>query len=160
MAKTQIKSTARDIFAAAKRTEPDWRLLTYASDARNLRTSGWYGTVVVFYLAWYRSTLPGERGTRDQSYELEREGWGRTTHAQCSYRSTMRPYVGANHECCPRLALSGFPDDDESYFDSGTDADFTPIRNRYIVQLPRSHKSTVLYSLLEVSRIRYTYFLL
>lgn len=84
MAKTQIKSTARDIFAAAQRTEPDWRQLTFASVARNLRTSGWYGTVVIAYLAWYRSTLPGERGTSVESYELERDGRGRTTHAQCS----------------------------------------------------------------------------
>lgn len=140
MAKTLIKSTARDIFAAAMRTEPDWRPLTFVSDARNLRTSGWYGTVVIFYLAWYRSTLPGERGTRAASYELEREGRGRTTHARCSYRSTMRTYVGANHECCPRLALSGFPDDDESYFDGGTDANFTLImRNRYSVQLAHNN---------------------
>lgn len=144
MAKTQTKSTARDIFAAAERTEPDRRSLTFVPDAGSLRTSGWYGTVVVFYLAWYRSTLPGERGTRVESYELEREGRGRTTHAQCSYRSTMRTYVGANHECCPRLALSGFPDDDESYFDGGTDADFTLIIcNRYSVQLAHSRKSTI-----------------
>lgn len=107
MVKTLIKSTARDIFAAALRSKSRLAQMTFMSDARNLRTS---------WLVRHRSCTQRRidrpsrerEGRRGPSYGSEEDARGRITHARCCRRRHTMRYIEAYHDVFVWLCL-GFP---------------------------------------------------